>query len=109
MSEVWAVIVVVIILMVIYGYVSSKLKDRKRKKVREKSLPYVEDNVRAGCRYNVALSDNRRFENVELVGTSTVENGQFSFAGWEGMLVLKQTNGKRLFLKQSGVRYIEEL
>ena len=109
MCEVWAVIAVVVILMVIYGYVSSMLRKRKQRKAREKSLPFVEDNVRAGCRYNVCLSDSRKFENVELVGSSTVADGQFSFAGWEGMLVLKYSNGKRLFLRQSAVRYIEEL
>ena len=25
---------------------------------------------------------------VELVGSTTIDDGQFSFAGWEGMLVL---------------------
>lgn len=109
MSEVWAVIVTVILVMIIYAYIASKIKDRKRKKARDKSLPFVEDNVRPGVQYNVFLNDGRQFMSVELVGSSTVADGQFSFAGWEGMLVLKQANGKRIFLKQSAVRYIEEL
>jgi len=109
MSEVWAVIVSVIVLMVIYGYIASKLKERRRKKARDKSLPFVEDNVRTGVQYNVFLNDGRKFLAVELVGSSTVDDGQFSFAGWEGMLVLKQAGGKRVFLKQSAVRYIEEV
>lgn len=109
MSDIWAVIVVVIILMVVYAYISSKLEDRKRRKALEKSLPSVEDSIRVGCRYNVALNDNRRFENVEMVGTIRVEDGQYSYTGWEGMLVLKQPNGKRLFLRQNAVRHIEEL
>jgi hypothetical protein len=109
MSDAWAVIVAVIILMVVYAYISSKLEEKKRRKAREKSLPSVEDNVRAGCRYNVALSDSRRFENVEMVGIVGGEDGQYSFPGWEGMLVLKQANGKRLFLRQSDILHIEEL
>ncbi|MHB1232679.1 MAG: hypothetical protein ACYCZQ_08905 [Burkholderiales bacterium] len=109
MSEVWAVIVTVILVMIIYAYIASKIKDRKRKKARDRSLPFVEDNVRPGVQYNVFLNDGRKFVSVELVGSSTVDDGQFSFAGWVGMLVLKQANGKRIFLKQSAVRYIEEL
>jgi hypothetical protein len=109
MSEVWAVIVSLIIFMVIYGYVASKIKAHKRKKARDKSLPFVEDNVRPGVLYNVFLNDGRKFVSVELVGSSTVADGQYSFAGWEGMLVLKQTTGKRVFIKQSAVRFIEEV
>ena len=109
MPEVWAVIVSVILLMVIWGIIASKLKARKRKKAREKSLPYVEDNVRPGVQYNVNLNDGRKFMAVELVGSSTIDDGQFSFAGWEGMLVIKQADGKRVFLKQSAVRFIEEV
>lgn len=44
MTKVWAVIIGVILLMVVWGYVSTKLKARKRRKSREKSLPFVEDN-----------------------------------------------------------------
>jgi hypothetical protein len=109
MSEVWAVIVGAILLMVVWGYVSSKLNARKRRKSREKSLPFVEDNVRTGILYNVCLSDGRRFERVQLIGCSTVEDGQFSFSGWEGTLILKGQNEKRIFLKPSAVRYIEEI
>ncbi|MDD5114702.1 MAG: hypothetical protein PHC94_11860 [Methylobacter sp.] len=109
MPEVWAVIVSVIVLLVIWGIISSKLKARKRRKAREKSLPYVEDNIHPGVQYNVNLNDGRKFLAVELVGSSTIDDGQFSFAGWEGMLVLKQADGKRIFLKQSAVRFIEEI
>lgn len=62
-----------------------------------------------GSKYNVFINDGRKFMGVELLGSSTEADGQFSFAGWEGMLVLKQPNGKRIFLKQSAVRYIEEI
>jgi hypothetical protein len=109
MSEAWAVIVGVILLMIVWGYVASKLKARKRRKSREKSLPFVEDNVRPGFPYNVCLGDGRRFERVQIVGCSTVEDDRFSFFGWEGMLVLKGQDEKRIFLKPSAVRYIEEI
>ncbi|MFQ2430812.1 hypothetical protein ACK31J_19095, partial [Aeromonas caviae] len=75
--------------------------------------PSSTENSKIRCgmtvQYNVFLNDGRKFMAVELVGSTTIDDGQFSFAGWEGMLVLKQANSKRIFLKQSAVRYIEEL
>ena len=62
-----------------------------------------------GVLYNVCLSDGRRFERVHILGCSTAEDGRFSFFGWEGMLVLKGESEKRVFLKQSAVRYVEEI
>jgi len=109
MSGVWAAIVCVVLFMIVYTYVSTKVRERRSRKSREKSLPFVEDNVRPGVQYNVFLNDGRKFMDVQLVGSSTVADGQYSFAGWEGMLILKKGDGKRVFLKQSAVRYVEEL
>jgi len=108
MPEVWAVIVGVVLLLIIYGIVSSKLKARRQRKQREKSLPFVEDNIRTGVAYNVLLSDGRKYLGAQLVGTSDATSGQFSIGGWEGMLVLMQSNGKRVFVRQSSVRCVEE-
>lgn len=108
MPEVWAVIVGVVLLLIIYGIVSSKLKARRQRRQREKSLPFVEDNIRTGVAYNVHLSDGRKYLGAQLVGTSDSTSGQFSIGGWEGMLVLMQSNGKRVFVRQSSVRCVEE-
>ncbi|TWH76106.1 hypothetical protein LX59_01025 [Azomonas agilis] len=109
MPEIWMVIAGVILLMVVWSCLSSKLKAKKRHKVREKSLPFIEDNIHTGILYNAHLSDGRCFKGVQFLGCSTTEDGQFSLSGWEGMLVLKGSNDKRVFLKQSAVRYIEEI
>ena len=108
MSTVWAIIVSVIILMVIYGYVAAKFKARKKRIAREKSLPLVADTVRLGTKYNVHLSDGRKFIQVEFVGSALAEDNTLPFSGWEDMLILKHDNGKKIFLKQSAVRVIEE-
>ena len=109
MQEVWAVIVGVILLLVVYGLVSSKLKARKQRIAREKLLPYVEETVRVGQCYNVNLSDGRAHRDVELLGTNDPASGQFALGGWEGMLVLKQSSGKRIFVRQGSIRSVEEL
>jgi hypothetical protein len=108
MPEVWAVIVGSILLLIIYSIVSSKLKARHQRKQREKSLPFVADNIRTGVGYNVHLSDGKKYLGAQIVGTSDSTSGQFSIGGWEGMLVLMQSNGKRVFVRQGSVRCIEE-
>lgn len=109
MSQVWAVIVGTIVLLVIYGIVSAKLKARRERVAREKLLPYVDETVRTGQRYIVHLSDGRTYRDVELLGTNDPASGQFALGGWEGMLVLKQASGKRVFIRQGSVRCVEEL
>jgi hypothetical protein len=107
-SEVWAFIAIAIILLICYGIVSSKLKSNRQRKQREKSLPYVEDTVRPSVPYNVYLTDGRKFLGAQLLGTSDSSAGQAVIGGWEGMLILMQSNGKRVFVRQSSVRCIEE-
>jgi hypothetical protein len=109
MPDVWAVIVIIIILMVVYGYISSKISDRKKRKAREATIPEVTEALKTGVLYNVFLSDGRGFENVTIIGTVEDEDAQFSFANWEGMLVLEKETHKKIFIKKSSVRFIEEL
>jgi hypothetical protein len=107
-QEIWAVIVGIIVLLIIYGIASSKLRSRKQRAARQKALPFVDETVRVGQKYNVYLSDGRSFRQVELLGTNDPSSGQFALGGWEGMLVLKQSSGKRVFVRQASVRCVEE-
>lgn len=109
MSDIWAYIVIGIIFMILYGYVSSKMSERKKRKLREETVPELEKSLRTNVPYNVHLSDGRKFMNVTLLGTIEGEEQGFTFAGWDGMLVLGQSTGKRVFLKKSSVRFIEEV
>jgi hypothetical protein len=109
MPEVWAVIVGAIVLLILYGVVSSKLKARRQRKAREKVLPFVEETVRAGQSYNVILSDGRKFMNVNLLGTSRPESGVSVLGDWEGLLVLQLSTGKKAYVKQSAIRCLEEV
>ena len=108
MPEVWAVIIGAMGLLIVYGIVASKLKARHRRLAREKTLPFVQETIRIGQRYHIHLSDGRRFLNVELLGTSDPTTGQFALGGWEGMLVLMQSSGKKVYVRHSSVRCVEE-
>lgn len=109
MPEVWAFIIGAIVLLIIYGIVSSKIRARRQRAARQKVLPYVDETVRAGQRYAAHLSDGRIFRDVELLGTNDPTSGQYALGGWEGMLVLRQSTGKRVFVRQGSVRCVEEL
>jgi hypothetical protein len=108
MPEIWAIIAAVIISLILVSFISSKLTARRQRKQREKSLPFVEDNVRVGVSYNVYMNDGRKFLACQLAGTSDDASGKFIMGGWEGMLVILQSNGKRAFVRQGSVRCIEE-
>jgi len=94
--------------MVIYSYISSKISDRKKKKLRKETVPEISDSIKTGINYNIHLSDGKKFENVVIVGSVESEDEAFSFAGYEGLLVFKQQSGKKVYLKKPSIRYIEE-
>ncbi len=108
MPDVWAIIVSVIILMVIYAYISSKISDRKREKLRKETVPKISDSIKAGVNYDIHLSDGRKFENVTIIGSIESGDEAFSFAGYEGLLVFEQQSGKKVYLKKPSIRYVEE-
>ncbi len=108
MPDIWAYIVIAILLMVVYGYVSSKISERRNRKLRESTIPEIENSLKADISYNVHLSDGRKFLDVTLLGAIEGEDPGFSFAGWDGMLVLMQSSGKQIYLKKTSIRFIEE-
>ncbi len=109
MSEIWAVIVLIILAMVIYAWFSSRQQANQKQTLRAATVPYVKDNLTTGTQYNIHLSDGRLFSNIEIIGSPDPEAGHYSFSGWQSMLVLKQASGKRIFLKQESIRFIEEV
>lgn len=108
MPDIWAIIVSIIILIVIYSYISSKISDRKKKKLRKETVPEVSDSIKVGTHYNIRLSDGREFENVVIIGSVENDDNAFSFAAYHGLLVFEKPNGKKVYLKTSSIRYIEE-
>ena len=109
MAEFWAVIVVIVLILVVYGMISSKRTEIRKRKAREKALPYVNDTIRVGLRYDVQMSDGRRFENVEILGTNDPQDGQFPLGGWDGLLVLCLESGKKAYVRQISVRCVVEV
>lgn len=107
MDAVWLICTALIVLIV-YGTIASLVGSRRQRKAREQSLPFLDDAPRAGVVYDVLLSDGRKFPGVQLLGTSSTKPGPLAIGGPEGMLVLLRPTGKRVFVRQTAVRCIEE-
>ena len=107
--SIWAVIVVIILLMIIYAYISTKISERNRRISKEKALPASTDILSDGTLYNVFISDNKEFNNVEIIGSIEGDEYQFAFSDYEGILILKQENTKKVYIKKTSISYIEEI
>jgi len=108
LSTIWAIIVLLVLALIVYGIISSKISERRKRKAREKALPYVDETIRVGTRYDVQMSDGRRFDNVEILGTSDPQDGHFPLGGWEGLLVLRLESGQKAYVRQHSVRCVIE-
>ena len=100
MSEVWSIIVFVILLLILYGIVSSKLEKRRNTKIRSKTIPMIADYPTTDALYNLHLSDGRKFLNTLILGSIEGDAATFPFAGYDGMLVIKLESGRRAFIKK---------
>jgi hypothetical protein len=106
---VWAFIVGGIVVLVLFGIVSSNLRNRKIRRLRREVMPVVDRAIRAGVRYNVFLSNGTVFRDVQVLGLTDAPVGRFVDFPLESWLVLAQMNGKRVFIKPGSVRLFEEL
>lgn len=108
MSEVWAIIVIAILVLIIYGIMSAKVDARKQRIAQEKMFPYLEETLDPALLYNLSLSDGRQFKTVQLLGTTDPKLRLSPFGEWGVMLVLLQLSGKKAFVRPYSVRCIEE-
>jgi len=108
MSDIWAIIVGAILLLIVYVIVASKLSAKRRREAREKMLPYLEETIVADRRHHLFMSDGRKFMDVRILGTTDPQLGQSPLGDWGLMLVILLDSGKKAFVRPSSVRCIEE-
>lgn len=109
MSLIWAIIVSVILMLIIYGIISSKISAAKRKTEMYKAIQNSDDLILTGAIYDFHLRSGKKMPAMILVGRVTPNEAQSPYTGWEGMVILKNGNGKRTFVKQSEIRMLEEV
>lgn len=109
MSLIWAIIVSVILMLIIYGIISSKISAANRKKEMDKSIQNTDDKILTGTIYDFHLRSGKKMPAMILVGRVAPIETQSAYTGWEGMIILKNENGKKIFVKQSEIRMLEEV
>ena len=110
MEYFWAVIVSLIVIMILYGIVSSKINSHRVKKAAEKVFPNVADHLQADRRYNILLSHGKTLKNAKFLGISPPSDQHnpylpFYSSQW---LIVEKENGKKAYLKPDTVKYYED-
>ena len=105
----WALIACVVLVLIIYSMISSKLKTRRANRLRREAMPVVPTSLRAGILYTVFLSNGSVFREVKISGLTEAPLGPYADFPLESWLVLERADGKRVFVKPRTVRYFEEL
>lgn len=105
----WAFVVIAIIAMIIFSMVSSRLRERKIRRLRRELMPVVPASIRSGVYYNVFLSNGTVFKGVKVVGLTDAPLGQRVDFPLESWLVLENPEGKAIYIKPSSARYFEEV
>ena len=108
MSEVWAIIVIAIIALIVYGIVSAKINARTQRLAQERTRPFLQDTLVPDLLYDLSLSDGRKFNAVRLLGTTDPDLRLSPLGEWGVMLVLLLPSGKKAFVRPHSVRCIEE-
>jgi hypothetical protein len=106
-SVFWAVVICVILFLIIYSYISSKIEEKKRKVQREKYFPILDFDISSHVKYNFEMNNGRKFFAMEVIGSLDGSDAVPDFM--HGFMVLKNEAGKRIFIRQAAIRSIEEI
>lgn len=107
MEPFWFVLACIVIGMIIYGYISSSISERRRKRNRRERLPDAPPPLIVGNKYNVQLSHGRKIHDITVVGMSEegVAGHPWDIQGW---IVGQRPDGRHVYMQPESVRYVED-
>jgi len=105
---VWAMVAGAMVMLIVYGIISSNIQQRRLRAERERVMPKALSSICIGSRYNVLIKGEKPFTDVEFEGVvHNNEAGNLHFD--ERSFVFKRLTGERIFLRQASVRVMEQL
>ena len=106
--DTWLIIGVIVFSTLVCGSFQT-CRSRKREQAwRERSFSEAECSLIKEChRYDIILSDGRAFHQAEILGTAQGKEAEFLF-GYGSMLVLRLSDGRKAYVRQSCVRCMIE-
>jgi hypothetical protein len=110
MQYFWAIFCSAVFVLIVWGIITSKIKQKRIRREAEALLPRIKDHISANRYYNVALNDGTLFKNIKFIGISDRhdESGgilPFPISEW---LILEKEDGKRVYVKPQSIRYYED-
>jgi len=99
---IWLLIATVLFTVLLYKIISDR---NKRSKI---NIPRFFDDIKTDTAYDIHLSNGDKFLNVRIIGSIYGSDARFSFAGWEGILVLLDEDKKKIYIKKTAIRFIKE-
>ena len=104
----WQIIGVIVFSTMIYLSFQNNRSRKREQAWREQTFPEAEcGSIQKGSRYDIALSDGRAFHQAEILGTAQGKEADFLF-GYGNMLVLRLSDGRKAYVRQSCVRCMTE-
>jgi hypothetical protein len=112
MEMVWAVIVSVILILIIYGIISSKIQKRRPASISigNVTLKKIDQVFDPEKRYNVAINSGAKFERVKIIGFAEAIGGPNDEIMWSSRrwLILEGVDGARVFVSPYRVMWMKE-
>jgi hypothetical protein len=106
----WAVVVSVILILIIYGIVNSRIQRRKPVSIGNIKLKKIDEVFDPARRYHVVINSGTRFENVKISGFAEAVGGPDNEVVWSSRrwLILEGVDGARVFVSPYRVMWMKE-
>jgi hypothetical protein len=92
----------------IYAYVVSNLKEQKIRSKQEILAPKFSGETSEGQKFNVYLTSGNVFLEVSIIGVIERGSNDYFFANWDGILIVQTDAKKKIYIRKSCLKYIEE-
>ena len=104
----WQIIGIIVFSTMIYLSFQNSRSRKREQAWRKQAFPEAECGlIKEGSRYDIILSDGRALRQVEILGTAQGKEADFLF-GYGNMLVLRLSDGRKAYVRQSCVRCMIE-
>jgi hypothetical protein len=106
----WAVVVSCVLVLIVYGLIASSIRERRVKRLTARHLPEVPFPVDPDRRYRIQLSNGTVFDEVRILGISSLIDKQEQHVPQplQRWLVLENPEQKRIFVRPQALRLFEE-
>jgi hypothetical protein len=112
METVWAVIVSVILILIIYGIINSKIQKHKPVSISigNIKLKKIDDVFEPEKRYHVVINSGTKFERVKIIGFAEAVGDPYGEVVWSSRrwLVLEGPDGVRVFVSPYRIMWMKE-